>query len=152
MLPRPSPVVPGLGKRRGSLGEGAGLLLPSRSKSTSPMGKRREKRCPAGIASPLPPETARAAEQPGAAKTCLWRYSCLALPLLLSPARGVFPPARMWPLTSSLRETFYDGKRFKNTTATGRAAPPGLGPGADEQPLHGPEVFIETRRADLLCV
>lgn len=61
-------------------------------------------------------------------------------------------PTTMWPLTSSLQETFYNGKHFKNTTATGQTVPAGLGPGADEQPLHGPGVFIETRRADLLCM
>lgn len=32
----------------------------------------------------------------------------------------VFPPDRAQPLTSSLRETFYNGKKIKNTTATGR--------------------------------
>lgn len=72
-----------------------------------------------------------------------------AAPSLLS-VWGV--PSRMWPLTSSLPETFYNGKHFKNTTVAGQAVPPGLGPGADEQPLHGLGVFIETRRADLLCM
>lgn len=152
MLPWPSPALPGLGKCWGSLGQGVGLLPPSQSKSQSLTGKRREKQGPARITSPLPPEMAKAAEEPGAAKICLWRYSHLVLLLLFSPARGVFPPDKMWPLTSSLRETFYNGKHFKNTTATGQAAPLGLSPGVDEQPLHGPEVFIETRRADLLCI
>lgn len=54
--------------------------------------------------------------------------SRLVLVLLLSPARGSFLPGAMWPLTSLPQETFYNGKLFKNTTGTGQAEPPGLGP------------------------
>lgn len=135
-LPWPSPAVPGLGMRisaavrvREHKGQrGAQRASPPRH-HLSPPGPRRSE----------------------ALLKSAFDFR-LALVLLLSPACGMFLPDKVWPLTSFPQETFYNGKLFKNTTAMGQAEPLGLGPWAGEQALHGPEVFIETRRADLVCI
>lgn len=70
------------------------------------------------------------------------------LVLLLSPACGSFLPGTVWPLTS-FPQPFTMENSLKIQQARDRLS---LGGSVPERGLHGPEVFIESRRAALLCV
>jgi len=135
-LLRLSPAMPGLGKLRGSPGQGGGLVLPSRSESASPPGKRREKR-EKGAQRGSPPHCH---PRPPA----LPKSVCGAMPgRLHAPS---LPSARGVPNGQNAATDFVPprkllrgkcGKHFKNTTATGGAALAGLRAGRVSGPCVG---------------